>query len=158
MPNIDDVDPDAPDANDPPEQPYELDDYGNVIQPSNNNDGGVEPTGLVDSIPPPPPPPKTTMTPDEWKELLFSITGEYTPQDAWKHGAAEALHDWKGHEHHQGAKIQLSREDYVAALEAATKTDDKGAYAPHDAAIGSTPARDAAIASTPAPDSTEGKV
>lgn len=37
------------------------------------------------------------------------------------HAAASALHGWPEHEHHEGKGIQLSREDYEAALRAAAK-------------------------------------
>lgn len=39
----------------------------------------------------------------------------------WQHAAAEALHGWKQHEHHESAPILLSRKDYEAALLAASK-------------------------------------
>lgn len=39
----------------------------------------------------------------------------FSPQ----HMAAEALHGWKEHEHHTGAPMQLSADDYKAALHAA---------------------------------------
>ena len=38
----------------------------------------------------------------------------------WQHAAAEALHGWKQHEHHEGKPIELSRGDYEAALVAAS--------------------------------------
>lgn len=39
----------------------------------------------------------------------------------WQHSAAAALHGWANHEHHEAKPMQLSREDYNAALLAATK-------------------------------------
>jgi hypothetical protein len=38
----------------------------------------------------------------------------------WQHAAAEALHGWKNHEHHEQAPILLSFDDYKAALIAAS--------------------------------------
>lgn len=35
------------------------------------------------------------------------------------HAAAEALHGWREHAHHTGKPIELTREDYEAALKAA---------------------------------------
>lgn len=37
------------------------------------------------------------------------------------HAAAAALHGWPEHAHHEGAQIQLSEDDYKAALQAASK-------------------------------------
>jgi hypothetical protein len=37
------------------------------------------------------------------------------------HAGAEALHGWREHEHHEGKSIQLSADDYKAALKAATE-------------------------------------
>lgn len=36
------------------------------------------------------------------------------------HAAAEALHGWREHEHHEGAPIQLTADEYTAALKAAS--------------------------------------
>lgn len=38
----------------------------------------------------------------------------------WQHAAAEALHGWKQHEHHEAKPIALSFDDYKAALLAAS--------------------------------------
>jgi hypothetical protein len=38
----------------------------------------------------------------------------------WQHAAAEALHGWKQHEHHEAKPILLSFDDYKAALLAAS--------------------------------------
>lgn len=38
----------------------------------------------------------------------------------WQHAAAEALHGWKQHEHHEAKPILLSLDDYKAALFAAS--------------------------------------
>jgi hypothetical protein len=43
--------------------------------------------------------------------------GEYSMQ----HAAAEALHGWKEHAHHEAAEIQISLDDYKKALVAAWK-------------------------------------
>lgn len=39
----------------------------------------------------------------------------------WQHAAAEALHGWKQHAHHEAKPIQLTRQDYEAALVAASQ-------------------------------------
>jgi hypothetical protein len=79
-------------------------------------------------------PPRTHFTPDE----LAKATGnaEQVKADvrfgggrpdkelrySWQHAAAAQLHGWAAHEHHAGAPIALTREDYEAALKAATET------------------------------------
>lgn len=52
------------------------------------------------------------------------------------HAAAAALHGWREHEHHEGAPMQLSRADYLAAVDAA-KAPPKGerSYRPHGPAL-----------------------
>jgi len=55
--------------------------------------------------------------------------------DAWKHAAARALHGWAEHAHHTGAPMELSAEDYAAALEAACNPGKSGSYEPHPAAL-----------------------
>lgn len=40
---------------------------------------------------------------------------------SWQHTAAAQLHGWGAHEHHAGAPIQLTRDDYEKALEAASE-------------------------------------
>ncbi len=83
-----------------------------------------------------PGPAHVRLAPEEWRETLFAITGELPSADLWKHGAASALHNWGGHAHHQGKPLLLEREAYIAALDAASSTDEKGNYAPHQAALG----------------------
>lgn len=65
-------------------------------------------------------------TPDEWCRELFPARrvnprSERTRPHAelWKHAAAEALHGWREHAHHEGKPMELSRADYEKALEAA---------------------------------------
>lgn len=55
--------------------------------------------------------------------------------NATLHAPAEALHRWRQHAHHAGAPIQLTREDYLAALQAAASPDASGNYRPHAAAL-----------------------
>jgi hypothetical protein len=77
-----------------------------------------------------------TRSVSEWRSLLFapSPKGRLHP-DLWRHGAAEALHRWTLHAHHTGAEMQLTRDDYEAALAAASEPDEAGNYEPHDAAL-----------------------
>jgi hypothetical protein len=54
---------------------------------------------------------------------------------SWQHESASMLHGWAEHLHHTGKPIEISRADYLAALEAATKTDKVGEYLPHQPAL-----------------------
>lgn len=56
-----------------------------------------------------------TKTPDEWRN-------EFGPDLAprWLHAAAEVLHGWRLHAHHENKLIQLRRADYEKALAAAS--------------------------------------
>jgi hypothetical protein len=57
------------------------------------------------------------------------------------HNAAAILHGWGkkdenwGHRHHAGKPFELSRADYLKALEAAGVTDEHGEYVPHLGAL-----------------------
>ena len=57
------------------------------------------------------------------------------------HNSAAMLHGWGkkgenwGHRHHAGEPLKLSRADYLAALEAAGKTNELGEYEPHPGAL-----------------------
>jgi hypothetical protein len=75
-----------------------------------------------------------TRSPAEWSREFFppSDRGSLN-KHLYRHGAAEALHGWTLHEHHAGAPIQLTREDYVAAIKAATTPANT--FAPHPAAL-----------------------
>lgn len=58
------------------------------------------------------------------------------PKQRFLHAAASALHGWHEHEHHEGSPLELSAEDYAAALEAAAHRDlETGRYVPHPAAL-----------------------
>lgn len=66
-------------------------------------------------------------TPEEWR-------AEVCPE-AWQHAAAVQLHGWALHEHHEGAPILLVRDDYEAAIEAASHFDESGQHVPHQPAL-----------------------
>ncbi|HMI91568.1 MAG TPA: hypothetical protein VK509_09410, partial [Polyangiales bacterium] len=51
--------------------------------------------------------------------------------DLWKHAAAAALHGWAEHAHHEGKPMELSADDYAAALKAAEGPNAEGEYVPH---------------------------
>lgn len=53
---------------------------------------------------------------------LTSVNGQSLSTDrySWQHNAAAALHGWLEHEHHEAKPIELSAEDYKAALLAAS--------------------------------------
>lgn len=53
----------------------------------------------------------------------------------WRHNCAAKLHGWAEHKHHAGADIELSAEDYAAALKAVEEPDAKGNYVPHVPAL-----------------------
>jgi hypothetical protein len=55
--------------------------------------------------------------------------------DAWKHAAAAALHGWGEHAHHEGKSMELSADDYAAALKAVEGPGPSGDYEPHKAAL-----------------------
>jgi len=88
-------------------------------------------------------------TPEDWARELFP-TGDrgFQHRDAYKHGAASALHQWDAFAYHTGQPLRLSREDYEAALKAATtleqvertredgETETVPDYKPHAAAVG----------------------
>ncbi len=73
-----------------------------------------------------------TRTPDEWAREYFpaSDKGRLHPR-LMNHGAANGGHGWALHEHHAGAPMQLTREDYLAAIRAALTSP----FAPHPAAL-----------------------
>ncbi len=52
-----------------------------------------------------------------------------------RHRAASTLHGWADHAHHAGKPMKLTREDYLAALDAAQKTDKHGKAQPHAPAV-----------------------
>jgi hypothetical protein len=77
--------------------------------------------------------------PDDWEKTFFPASELGQPaRDAWKHAAASALHGWAAHAYHQGEPLKLSKEDYEAALQAATtlkEQDGRPTYLPHPAAL-----------------------
>lgn len=76
------------------------------------------------------------LSPDAWAAQLFPDGERGRPHAArYKHGAAAALHGWNLHEHHHGTPMQLSREDYELAIEAATTLGEDGSLSPHEAAL-----------------------
>jgi hypothetical protein len=80
-----------------------------------------------------------TQSPDDWAKVLFPSTGKeprvVQHTDLWKHGAAEALHRWKLYEHDNAAPMQLTKQQYEAALESASKPTEQGEYTPFPEAL-----------------------
>jgi hypothetical protein len=87
-------------------------------------------------------------TTDAWKDILFPKSGSGAPAgEAWKHGAASALHGWELHKLHTGKPLKLDEATYKAAIEASTKMvpashtdtgkaiDNAYTYVPHQAAL-----------------------
>lgn len=87
-------------------------------------------------------------TPEEWagvcgqrraktfEETVTMVNGrpfDFVGPFLWQHEAASVEHGWKLHEHHEGAPIRLTREDYEAALKAVTP--EKGNPVPHHGAL-----------------------
>jgi hypothetical protein len=54
---------------------------------------------------------------------VTSINGQSVSTDnySWQHNAAAALHGWAEHEHHEAKPLEMSADDYKAALLAASK-------------------------------------
>lgn len=54
--------------------------------------------------------------------VVSSLNGQSVSNGvySWQHAAAAALHGWAEHEHHEAKPIQLSADDYKAALLAAS--------------------------------------
>jgi hypothetical protein len=80
-------------------------------------------------------------SPLEWAEalgLVRHLRTAPTSHDSkdiphWSHAAAEALHGWRAHEHHNGGvPMQLTEADYRAALAAVDGPPPP--YTPHAAA------------------------
>lgn len=72
--------------------------------------------------------------------VAFGRAGEHPVpgkelEASWQHNAAEQLHGWKNHAHHEGKPIELTRADYLAALKAVETADKAGNYTPHKAAL-----------------------
>lgn len=79
--------------------------------------------------------PASKLPPNEWAKVRFPASETKRQHaDLWQHGAAQALHGWKLHEHHTGSPILLTLEAYESALAAAQKLIG-GTYVPHSAAL-----------------------
>jgi hypothetical protein len=99
-----------------------------------------------------------TRTPNEWAHYLGTVRWAMLPRHdgvdrpvelddlqrsaiyPWQHNAAKNLHGWKKHIHHAGKPQQLTREDYEAALKAASapvvdKETGRSNYVPHKPAL-----------------------
>jgi hypothetical protein len=63
-----------------------------------------------------------TRTPTEWAKQDGLVRESKYPgervQFHWKHAAAATLHGWNAHTYQTGAEIQLTHDQYLAALEA----------------------------------------
>jgi hypothetical protein len=75
--------------------------------------------------------------PDVWAAQMFPPSERGRQHDdLWKHAAASSLHGWAEHAHHSGAPFQLTLEQYMGALEAATNpTSGIPMYQPSEAAL-----------------------
>lgn len=80
-------------------------------------------------------------SPDEWakaKGHFVKYKGVADPElgtgdhFSWQHAAAAVMHGWKRHEAQEGAPLQISEADYMAALDAAAPA--KGLPQQHAAA------------------------
>ncbi len=101
-----------------------------------------------------------TKTPEQW---AFA-TGQFTigpkprrlKQLSWQHNVASVVHGWPQHKHNAQSEIQLTKEDYIAAINAIEKQLADGTIVPHDGALSSymkktpTPAPTKAAESKPA--------
>ena len=93
-----------------------------------------------------------TQTPEQWavetgnvKSVRLPEFPGLSPLYSWQHASAAVVHGWREHAHHAGAPMQLTREDYEAALRSASTAaltesgqpiDPKGdVYRPHPPAL-----------------------
>jgi hypothetical protein len=69
---------------------------------------------------------------DAWGDELFPLspTGRTHP-DRWKHAVASALHGWPQFAHDHNGAMELSRGEYLAAIDAAIKPNEQGVSTPH---------------------------
>jgi hypothetical protein len=74
---------------------------------------------------------------DPRRTFVVSLGGSRVPSEtlSWQHRTAETLHGWRDHEYHAGAPIRITRQAYLAALDAITAPDKLGIYTPHAAAL-----------------------
>jgi hypothetical protein len=63
-----------------------------------------------------------TKSPREWAAVKGHIVKPKKPGQAehfgWQFAAAETVHGWREHAHHTGAPMQLTEQDYDAAIAA----------------------------------------
>lgn len=64
---------------------------------------------------------EAALAPSEWADRLFPTTVSGSGRvslhaDRWRHEVAAVLHGWTEHEHHAGAPMALSRDDYDLAI------------------------------------------
>jgi hypothetical protein len=55
-------------------------------------------------------------SPDDWAKSLYPPDS----RERWRHDVAAAAHGWRQHAHETGKELQLSQEDYTAAVDAAS--------------------------------------
>lgn len=95
-----------------------------------------------------PAPEPDRLTPAELAELTGNVTAARAgirlngaspePAYSWQHEAASQLHGWKQHEHDAGEPLRMTRDDYEAALKAASEPVTRNGrtdYEPHRAAL-----------------------
>ena len=91
-----------------------------TVEPSTDPD--PDPSSGPPSEPPPPPKKGGKLKVSEWAKRKFgsrTLKGkQFIHPEAWKHAAAAALHCWPEHAHHAAAEMELTEEDYDAAIEA----------------------------------------
>jgi hypothetical protein len=98
-------------------------------------------------------PAEDRKSPREWavelgnlklRKLPAEVSGALTECYSGPHNSAAILHGWKQHAHHEGSPIQLTRAEYLAALEATqiahevvpgATGEERNAYRPHQAAL-----------------------
>lgn len=90
----------------------------------NENDGGIDPGQDTPASRAPTATPANAATKpvSHWKS------------SAPKHAAAAMLHKWAQYAHNNGKEMELTREDYDSAIEAASKRIE-GKYKPHAPAL-----------------------
>lgn len=76
-----------------------------------DDDGGLD----VDEAVP------ATLEPDALDEPTLPVTEHAKGAPAWAHAAADTMHGWAAHAHHTGEPMQLTADDYAAAVRLATR-------------------------------------
>lgn len=84
---------------------------------------------------------QTSVPPQYDVQAMRASTEKRRPLDwrkecgvpTWAHAAARTVHGWRQHRYHAGKPLQVTRDDYMAAIAAAN--DNTGEVKPHGPAL-----------------------